>query len=67
MEKDIDLPMEIFINDFLNDNPNFFNNDATIEEGNKDFIKTLSDLLKLNYNKCHSHIYFYEVDICVEE
>lgn len=45
VEKEIDLPMEIFINDFLNDNPNFFNNDATIEEGNKDFIKALSDTL----------------------
>lgn len=42
---EVDLPMENFINDFLNDNPNFFNNNVTIEEGNKDFIKALSDTL----------------------
>lgn len=41
-----DLPMEGFINDFLTNNPNFFNNDATIEEGNKVFIKMLEDTLK---------------------
>jgi hypothetical protein len=41
-----DLPMEGFINDFLTNNPNFFNNDITIEEGNKVFIKNLEDTLK---------------------
>jgi hypothetical protein len=42
---EVDLPMENFINDFLNDKPNFFNNDITIEEGNQDFIRILSDTL----------------------
>lgn len=43
---EVDLPMEGFINDFLTNNPNFFNNDVTIEEGNKVFIKNLEDTLK---------------------
>lgn len=42
---EIDLPIENFINDFLSDNPNFFNNAATMESGNQDFIKGLSDTL----------------------
>lgn len=42
---EVDLPMENLINDFLNDKPNFFNNDITIEEGNQDFIRVLSDTL----------------------
>lgn len=43
---EIDLPMEGFINEFFTNNPNFFNNDVTIEEGNKVFIKNLEDTLK---------------------
>lgn len=43
---EVDLPMESFVNNFLKGKPNFFNNDITIEEGNKEFIKALSDTLK---------------------
>jgi hypothetical protein len=46
-----DLPIEGFINDFLVSNPKFFNNDITIEEGNKDFIKNLEDTLKTTDGK----------------
>lgn len=52
---EVDLPLENLINDFLKDKPNFFNNAATIEEGNQDFIRVLSDTL--NTSDCKMNLF----------
>lgn len=42
----VDLPIETFVKDFLDENPNLFNNDITLKEGSTRFIDSLADTLK---------------------